>query len=245
MVATKSEYLVGNIKPTNRPGVAGDPQLNDELPAAIKLIGLNMNFTRGNEDEFGASMPAYEAKVKELADMGADLIRPGGAPPFMMLGFGGEAEVLSGWEKKYGIPMFTSGQNHARALRALGVKRFVGASYFPKKLNDVFAQYFIDAGFEPLTMEGIKVPFEDVPTLTPDAVYDHIKKLADAHPEAEGIYMLGSAWKTLSILDRLEQDLGLPVVHPMPARNWETQLRLGFSEPVPGYGRLLAEMVKG
>ena len=137
MAETKSEYLVGNIKPTDRPGVAGDPQLNDELPAAIKIVGLNMNFTRGNEDEFGASMPAYEEKVKELADMGADLIRPGGAPPFMMLGYQGEDDLLSGWEKKYGVPMFTSGKNHARALRALGVKRFVGASYFPKKLNDV------------------------------------------------------------------------------------------------------------
>jgi maleate cis-trans isomerase len=54
--------------------------------------------------------------------------------------------------------------------------------------------------------------------------------------------MLGSAWKTLDIIDSLEKTLGLPVIHPGPARCWETQLRLGLRHPMPGYGRLLAEM---
>ena len=243
-MAEDGTFLVGSIKATDRPETAGDPALNDKLPAAIKLISLNMNFNRGTEDEFGASMPAYEEKIAELERLGADLIRPGGAPPFMLLGYDGESLVLDGWQAKYGVPMFTSGQNHVRALRALQVHRFVGASYFPKKLNEVFANYFKDAGFEVLSMEGIKVEFQDVPKLPPDKIADHIRKLVADNPTAEGIYMLGSAWRTLGIIDELEKELGLPVVHPMPARNWETQLRLGFREKVPGYGRLLAEMIE-
>jgi maleate cis-trans isomerase len=54
--------------------------------------------------------------------------------------------------------------------------------------------------------------------------------------------MLGSAWRTQNIIDRLEELFGLPVVHPGPARWWETLLRLGIRHPVTGYGRLLAEM---
>jgi len=69
-----------------------------------------------------------------------------------------------------------------------------------------------------------------------------MKRIAAKHKDADGIYMLGSAWKTVEIIDRLEKDTGLTVVHAGPARAWETQLRLGLRHPIPGYGRLLAEM---
>ena len=54
--------------------------------------------------------------------------------------------------------------------------------------------------------------------------------------------MLGSAWKTVEIIDRLEKDTGLTAVHAGPARAWGTQLCLGLCHRIPGYGRLLAEM---
>src|SRR5688500_17269962 len=91
-----------------------------------------------------------------------NLVRPSGATPFMMFGNEKEKELIGGWEKKYNVPMFTSGQNHVRALRTLGMKKFVGASYFPEKMNNVFARYFTDAGFQVLAMEGIDLPFAAV-----------------------------------------------------------------------------------
>jgi maleate cis-trans isomerase len=91
-------------------------------------------------------------------------------------------------------------------------------------------------------MEGMDVPFSDVPRLPPEQIFDHIKRSLDKHPDAQGIYMLGSAWRTLNLIDKLEEFFGLPVVHPGPTRWWETLLRLGIRYPVPGYGRLLAEI---
>jgi maleate isomerase len=235
-------FLVGTISPTNRPESGTREQnLDDLIPAPIRFVSLNMNFTSGTQDEFGAAMPGYEAKAAELAATGADLIRPSGAPPFMMLGYQGEQNTISGWEEKYRVPMFTSGQNHVHALRALGIDRFVGASYFPSALNDVYRTYLEGACFEVLAMEGNDVPFADVPKLPPEQVFEHLTKMAAKHPRAQAIYMLGSAWKTLDIVDRLEQETGLPAIHPTPARCWETQLRLGLHHPMPGYGRLLAE----
>jgi maleate cis-trans isomerase len=49
----------------------------------------------------------------------------------------------------------------------------------------------------------------------------------------------------MGILEMLEQDLGVPVIHPVPARCWEIQKRLSVCQPVQGYGRLLAEMLPG
>jgi maleate cis-trans isomerase len=57
---------------------------------------------------------------------------------------------------------------------------------------------------------------------------------------ADAIYMLGSGWRTLDIIEILEQDLQVPVVHPVPARVWEIQKRLHVRQPRLGYGHLLA-----
>lgn len=242
MADTQKEYFVGTIRPTNRPEAGQEVDLDTKIPAKIKFVTLTMNFTRGTEEEFSTSMPGYEAKAAELVKMGANLVRPGGAPPFMLLGYQGEQEMIGSWEKKYGVPMFTSGQNHVRALRTLGIQKFVGASYFPEKLNTIFARYFTEAGFQVLAMEGIDAPFADVPRVPPEEIFQFMTGIAAKHKEAEGIYMLGVAWKTLDIIDRLEATTGLPVVHAAPARCWETQLRLGLLHPVRGYGRLLADM---
>ena len=236
------EYLVGTVRPTNRPEAGRDLDLDTLIPAKIRFESLTMNFTRGTEAEFAASIPGYEAKVAELAAMGADLVRPSGAPPFMLLGYEREQELIAGWEQRYRVPMFTSGQNHVHALRALGIRRFAGASYFRDQMNAVFARYFIEAGFDVLAMEGIDAPFAEVPRIPPERISQFVKDVAARHRDAEGIYMLGSAWKTVAILDALEQEIGLPLVHATAARTWETQLRLGLRHPIGGYGRLLAEM---
>ncbi len=242
MARQDREYLVGSVWPTNRSGILGDTELDPKLPPAIKLVHVTMDFQEGTEEEFARSIPGYEAKAAGLMEQKPDLIRVLGAPPFMILGFDGESQVIRGWERKYGVPMFTSGQNHVRALRALGVKRFLGATYLPDNLNNIFAQYLREAGFDVIAMEGMDAPFHEVPHIPATDIAEHLKQSSRRHSGAEALYLLGSAWKVLDVIDDIEDSLGVPVVYPLTARSWETQLRLGLRQPIPGYGRLLSEM---
>ncbi len=240
MSFTSWRGVVGIIKPTMRPGSL--EEFIRLLPEGIGVIPLFLGIRRGTEEEFQQIMGAFEEKVAELASLNVDLIHPEGAPPFMVRGFGGEQEIVKRWEEKHRIPIVTAGMTHVEALRALDVHRFVGVTYFTGGINDTFSHYFSEAGFEVLGMEGIAVPFEDVGRLSAQEVYAHAKRAYLNHPEAEGMYMLGSGWRTLEIVDLLEQDLGVPVVHPVPARVWAVQKRLKVRQPRAGYGRLLAEM---
>lgn len=235
---------IGCIKPTMRPGSL--EELIRILPEGIGVIPLFLDIKRGARDELDRAVHNYEPLIARLAEEGVDLVHPEGAPPFMLLGHRGEAELVAGWEKTYKTQVFTSGTNQIRALNALGVRKFVGVSYFSGAINEVFGRYFTDAGFEVLSMSGIDVPFASVGSLSAETVYTHIKRSFLAHrDEAEGIYLLGSGWRVLPIIDMLERDLGVPVVHPVPARCWEIQHRLAIRQPVAGYGRLLAEMLPG
>jgi maleate isomerase len=243
MAFTSWRGVVGCIKPTLRPG--GLEEMIRMLPEGIGVLPLFLNIHEGTTDEFKRATAPYEPLIKQLADAGCDLIHPEGAPPFMLLGYKGEAELLKKWEAQYKVPFFTSGSNHVRALRALKAKKFVGATYFVGGINDLFAKYFVEAGFDVLGMEGIKVDFDKVGQLSAEQVYAFVKQAFLKHDKAEAIYLLGTGWRVLPIIDLLEQDLGVPVVHPVPARVWEMQHILTIRQPVKGYGRLLAEMVPG
>ena len=88
------------------------------------------------------------------------------SPAAPVLGYQGETELIARWQAEYKVPIFTSGTNHVRALKALNVKRFVGATYFPGEINELFARYFTQAGFDVLGMDGISVPFDKVGSLS-------------------------------------------------------------------------------
>lgn len=243
MSYTSWRGVVGCIKPTMRPG--STEELIRMLPEGVGMIPLFLDVKEGKIDAFKRAVSAYEPQIARLVEAGVDLVHPEGAPPFMVLGYEGEAELIARWEAQYKVPIFTSGTNHVRALKALNIKRFVGATYFSGEINDLFARYFTQAGFEVLGMDGISVPFDKVGSLSAQDVYAHIKKTFLKNPGAEAIYLLGSGWRVLEVVDLLEQDLGVPVIHPVPARCWEIQRRLVIRQPLRGYGRLLAEMPAG
>jgi maleate isomerase len=231
---------VGMINPTMRPGAT--EEVIRLLPEGIGLIPLFLDIRRGTREEFETIMPAYERQVALLSEHACDLIHPVGAPPFMVLGRKAEACLVAGWQKKYRTTIFTVAQNHVAALTALKAKSIVGATYFSGKINDVFAKYFTDAGFTVRGMAGIDVPFDKVQELAGEQVYAHIKRNFLTHKGADAIYMLGSGWRTLPIIKNLEQDLQVPVVHPITARVWEIQKRLHVRQPVTGYGYMLEAM---
>ena len=240
MAYTSWRGVVGCVKPTMRPG--GIEELIRILPEGVCLLPLFLDIRKGTIDEFKRAIEPYEPLVARLAEAKVDLIHPEGAPPFQLLGYQGEANVLKKWEDKYGIPMFTSGSNHVRALRALGVKKFVGCTYFVGPINDIFTKYFEEAGFEVLGMEGLDVPFADVGQLSPYEVYSHVKKAFLRRPGADGLYLLGSGWRVMEVIQMLEEDLGVPVIHPITARSWEIQRRFNVRQPINGFGQLLSEM---
>ncbi|HWP57991.1 MAG TPA: hypothetical protein VNL14_08905 [Candidatus Acidoferrales bacterium] len=240
MAYTSWRGVVGVVKPTMRPGSL--EEFIRLLPEGVGVIPLFLRIERGDEDEFRAALRAYETRIDELAAQRVDLLHPEGAPPFMVQGYRGEQEIVSRWEKKHGIPVVTAGMTQVEALRALKAKKLLGVTYFVGEINNIFARYFQEAGFEILAMEGIAVPFEDVGRLSGEEVYAHTKKAFVKHPGADAIYMLGSGWRTLNIVQTLEQDLGVPVVHAVPARVWAVEKRLRIRQPVKGYGRLLEEM---
>lgn len=229
--------LVGCIKPR-----VGDDSLGELiklLPEGIGVAVTYLNLVEGTRKELSSAYGTYEKNIAYLASQHCDLISIEGAPPFMILGPDGETKMLNDWREKYKVDMFTSSQNQVEVLKALKVKKIFGVAPFPEDLRKSYAKYFEDCGVGVAAMEAIDVAFADIPNLSAQEVYSSIKQKFLAHPGGDAIYILGSSMDSLSVVQALEQDLGVPVVQPTAARVWEIQRRLHLRQPVKGYGVLL------
>lgn len=233
---------VGVIKPSTRPGRA--EELVEILPREIELVHDGCNIADGTRAELEKSFSCFEEKVAKMGAINLDLVHPAGVP-FLLLGYEGEQALVKKWERDYKCKIFTNGQSQVNATRAFGAKRIVAASYFADPdVNVGFGKYLTEAGFEVLNIAGYKVPFKDVPLLEPQVIRKFLDGLFLPHQgKVDAFYLIGPAWRaTLGMIEELEADYGVPVIHHVPAQSWEIQRLLGFRQAFSGYGRLMREM---
>jgi maleate isomerase len=231
--------VVGMVRPTRRPGTL--EELIRILPEGIGIVPLMLNFRAGSAEEFLKSIPQYEQYTAELAEQGVDLIVLTGAPPFMLLGPKDEAALIRKWEKKYKVPIVTDPQMHVAGMKAMKIKKFIGASYSALQ-NEIVLKYMNKAGLKSVSMEPIDVPFDQVAQISSERLYQHVKMLWRKNPGADGIYIQGGGWQTARVVAMLEKDLQVPVVHASLCVAWQIHKHLTVRETAPGYGRLLDEL---
>jgi maleate cis-trans isomerase len=226
---------IGHIAPTLRGGDSSSAL----LPEGIGVISTWVGAREGSVGEFQGALGTIERCVKELADLGVDLIYQGGAPPMVVQGYAAEQQIVAEWEQKYRTPVLTTTRGQIEAMRALKMHRIVGLTYFDHAFNQLTARYFTDAGFEVLAIASIG-SFHEAHNIGPGQIYQAAKATFIQHEPADGIYLLGGAMSS-DMVEALEGDLDVPVLHPSAARSWAIQRRLRVRVPKQGYGRLLSE----
>ena len=241
MAPEGSRGTVGIVRPTQRTG--GFEDLLRILPQGIRLIPLALDVQRGALDEFQAAIPAYEAKVAELAKMGVDVINPSGAPPFMVLGYAKEQALIRRWEDQYNTRVFTSGTSNIDAMRALKVTRIRRRDLFPRRhqqdLRPVFRRCRLrmprHGRHRRRFRQGAGAAEQHGATTS-----SSMRSAATRRPRRSTCS--GRPGRRSTSSRQLERDLGVPVFHAVPVQCWDIQRHLGIREPVRGFGRLIAEM---
>src|SRR6185295_13041445 len=161
------------------------------LPEGIGVIPTLLDISTGSKSEFTQAALKYEPAVKELAAQEVDVIHPGGSPPFMIMGYKAEQELVKKWEKKYGVQFFTPGMNHARSMKAMGCKRLVNIAYTTWDDSNIVNAYYKNYGIELVSREVFPVHFQKVQELSSNEVYGFIKKSFLKFKKLDGIYIQG------------------------------------------------------
>jgi maleate isomerase len=210
------------------------------VPKGVIYVGSIIGISQLTKEELNAAYLKYRAAASDLAQVGVDVIVFGGSPLFQLKGFGSDLEMIQEVEKETGIPTLTSVTAEVEAMRFLKMKKIVIATPFKDEVNQRSASWYQKAGFEVLKIKGLGIQKNsEIAQLPFYAPYQLAKEIFLENPGADGIYIACPRWGTIEIIEKLEQDLGVPVVTSSQATIWMALRKANVRESIQGYGRLM------
>ena len=127
-----------------------------------------------------------------------------------------------------------------KALSAMGVKRLVLGSPYTEELNANVVRFLEEAGFEVLAAHGMGLQYDtEMTRVAPDYIIDYARAID--RPDADAVLLSCGALRSIEVVDRIEQDLGKPVLCSNQALLWDCLRLAGINDALPGLGRLFRE----
>jgi maleate cis-trans isomerase len=212
------------------------------FPAGIRIEGRTLKVDKYTDDEFHRAELAFADLVRDLARKPLDLLMVTGELFLSFKGPGSDLEILDLVKQITAVPASTVLTAVVRGCRALGLKRIVMASPFPEDQDERLVKFLAHYGIDVVAFRGLGCPNADVIwELPPASGYELATALLQEHADADGVYLPCNKWRTISVIERIEQDKQKPVVTNTQAWVWEALRLMNMRTPIAGYGRLLRE----
>jgi len=141
-------------------------------------------------------------------------------------------------KKAPGIPATTTITAVTQALRVLRMRTIAVGTPYTDDVNLAEEKYLEDRGFKIANIEGLGI--RDGPTLSlqeVDTIYNLAKRVD--RPEAEGVFLSCTGLHAIPVIQKLERELGKPVISSNLATFWHACKLAGIRGAIEGYGRLL------
>ena len=139
-----------------------------------------------------------------------------------------------------GVPLCNASHADYAALRALGATRVGIVTPFNAEIDAVVRANTESAGFAVSAIRGTEAP--SLPEICETPLADIRDVFAEiAASDCDVILQVGTALPVVALIPELEDTHGKPIVACNAAVYWQTLRRVSINDPVPGFGRLLAE----
>ncbi|OGA51456.1 MAG: hypothetical protein A3F74_21605 [Betaproteobacteria bacterium RIFCSPLOWO2_12_FULL_62_58] len=237
--AQKGSYRIGLLVPSSNTTV--EPEFYRALPVNVTLHTARLFLTEITPEAIFKMVEELEAQSRLLASADVDVVMLGATAPSFLKGLGYDREVIARIEKAAGKPATTTSTALLRALRFLGAKRVVLGSAYDDKVNAI-ARGFLEAnGFKVVAARGLgMVDNLAVGRLGPESAFDLARGVDQA--DADAMVLACTNWRTMDVIERLERELGKPVVSTSQVSVWDALRMIGYRREIPGYGRLLRSL---
>jgi len=212
-----------------------EPELSRVVPEGVALHFTRAGM-RGGEAEYQRMVDGAPDAAELLADAQVDVIVFACTAASTYRGPGKDREIVERIEARTGIPALTTAGAVLDAFAALGMKRIGLGSPYNERTNRLEEVFFRGSGVEVMQMKGLDRQGK-MALIPPEEVYR--TALAVNSPQCDGIFLSCTNWRTLHIIEALEEELGKPVTSSNQATLWAALRMAGMKEPLPGLGRLL------
>jgi len=211
--------------------------------------------------EFVNSVPELTACFNSLATAGANVVAQFGYPFSLVHGWKKAQQIQESIHGNRETHFVMMGVEMVYALRHLNCKSIaVASTYYSEKMAKLLHGYLVEAGFNISQSEnwqtqgmakdtdsGVFIGEGELNPMdwqTPvHAVEKAVRNVSQNAPDADCILVTGGGMRLLDIAERLEQEVGKPIIGGDLALYWGILRRLGIKGSVRGKGILLASLV--
>ena len=238
MIYIAKTHRFGLLTPSSN--TVQEPEFSAVLPPTVSLHTGRVTYRDITPEEQMRCVLELETESRKLADAEVDAIVFAATAPTLAKGKGYDRELIKRMEDASGRPATTAATAFVDALRLLGAKRISIGAPWSKTMDAPMVTFMEAHGFKVVNSEVVGfVASIDLGRSTPEAAYKLGRRVD--RPDADAIIMPGGNWPCLSVIDRLEAEVGKPVLSNNAVSIWAGLRLLKRYGGIPGYGALLRD----
>jgi maleate isomerase len=239
MAQRKDFRRIGVLLPSS--SSAQEMDIGRALPQDITLHVARMRLNNVDAESTLRIVQEIETESQKLADVDVDVIIFPATAPSSRNGPGYDQELIKRISTASGKPATTASTALLEALRVLSVKRIALGAPWSAAVNQSVTAFLQANGVEVLAQEALGIVRNlDIGFLDPQTAYDVGQRVN--RPEADAVMLACGNWSTFDVIDRLERDLGKPVLTTNQVTLWHALKMMG-TRPLDGLGVLLRQHV--
>jgi maleate isomerase len=140
-----------------------------------------------------------------------------------------------------GIPVVTTSTASVQAMKHLGLSRLSVVTPYTDSINDRLPPFLEGNGLTALDVVGRQISRNlEIGIEAPDAIFEFA--MSNWAPEADGMFLSCTNWRSMEAVARLEAALGKPAVTANQATIWAAFRAAGITAPVRRFGRLMESL---
>lgn len=209
---------VGLVVPSSN--TTAEPEFWTNLPEGVTVHTARMRLVDVEAAALGRMAEDIDRCVDLLATAGIDVVAYACTTGSLVEGPGYDEEIERRIADAIGVPAVATAASVRRAFDALGLESIAVTTPYVDDLTEREVAFLEAAGYRVVAAQGLGIrPNAEIGHLEPGRAYREAR--AVDHPDADGVFVSCTNYRTFEAIASLEDDIGKPVITSNQATLWD------------------------